>query len=207
MEKRKRFILHKIQAKTTYTVMGILFLGIAIILSVIALVVTSNHRQLSDINRKNALIVHRIDNITAIQDNVIEDILTYSNLVTDPKQRLAIDEFAMDHYNNMSTLKKNITDTQQNINAVNNIIAGSSIMLVIIIAIVFIQGIALYLMGVRIGNRITGPLMIISRFLREYIDGRAPELRPIRKDDELQEFYSLFAEAVEKVRREQTASR
>ncbi|HNR89023.1 MAG TPA: hypothetical protein PKM65_11845 [Spirochaetota bacterium] len=199
-KKRTKLILHKIQVRTTMSVMGIVFLGVAIIIALIAVSVNYNHNQLSDIIKKNSHIIHRIDNIAAIQDNVVEDLMTYSYSVADPRQKLAIQEFAMDHYKNITAIKKNVSDTKNNITTVQNILRFNNILLIAIIVIVVVQGIVLYYLGIRISHKFTGPIMVISDFLRDFIEGKKATLRPLRKDDELREFYYLFARAVKMVR-------
>ncbi len=202
MKKRKKMIVSKIQAKTTYSLMGIIFLGIAGILATVAIVVSNNHRNLSDINYNNVLTINRIDNITAIQDNAIEELMMYSRTATDPKQKVAIEEFAMDYYNNLTTIQRNIRDIHDNVDTINGIIKKNAVMILLIIVIVIIQGVVIYLTSLRVGNGISGPIFVISRFLRDYIDGKKPELRPLRQNDELKEFYALFSEAMEHVKKQ-----
>lgn len=196
MIKRKKQMLHRTQSKTTFTVMGVVFLGVAVILAIVALIINRNHQELSHIVQSSAFTVHRIDNITAVQDNAVQDLVSLSQVIRDPRQKLAIEEFAMDHYNNAAMLKRNINDTQASIETIQSLIKRNNVMLIIIIAVIIGQGIALYVIGLRIGNRIAGPLMVISRYLNDYIEGRNPQLRALRKDDELQEFYNLFAKAI-----------
>jgi len=50
--KRTKLILHKSQVKTTVSVMGVIFLGIAVIVSLIAFSVNYNHRQFSRITAR-----------------------------------------------------------------------------------------------------------------------------------------------------------
>ncbi|HPA72926.1 MAG TPA: hypothetical protein PKY31_11695 [Spirochaetota bacterium] len=205
--KRTKLILHKSQVKTTVSVMGVIFLGIAVIVSLIAFSVNYNHRQFSRITDQNAMMIQRIDNIAAIQDNMVEDLITVTRALPDSRQKIVIQEFAMDHYKNMAVIQKNAADTRNNITAINTIIRYNNILLILIIVVVIIQGIALWFIGIRISHRFTGPLVVISRFLRDYIEGKNPELRPLRKGDELQEFYDLFSEAVETVKKRERALR
>jgi len=199
---RKQVILHKNQLKTTVTVMGVIFISIAIIIGVVVIGIIHNHSQLKDVLKQNARSIHRIDNIASLQDDMMEDMLIFSESIKNNRQKMAIKEFAMDHYRSITTIRKNIHDTKRNSNNVKDIIVYNRILLGIIIAIVLIQGIVLYGMGTRLSHKYTGPLMVISQFLNDYIKNREPELRPLRENDELREFYSLFEKAVEKVRTE-----
>jgi len=202
MKKRKRFILHKTQLKTTMSVLRYIFLGVAIIVSIITFAVYQNNSKLAYILKKNATRIHRVDNIAAIQDNLIEDIMMHSEKIKDPIQKMALQDIAMDHYKNMATIKKSISDTIGNMKTIKFIMKSNTFLIIAIILVVLFQGIALFILGIRISHKFTGPLYIISHFLRDYVDGKNPELRELREGDELQEFYDLFEEAVDKVKKE-----
>lgn len=71
-------------------------------------------------------------------------------------------------------------------------------LLVIVTAIVLAGTLALF--GLLLTHRVAGPVFVIGRYLRILGEGRYPLLRPLRQDDELQEFYEAFHEAVDKLR-------
>jgi HAMP domain-containing protein len=49
-------------------------------------------------------------------------------------------------------------------------------------------------------HRICGPLFVMERYLRELTRGQLPELRPLRRKDEFNQLYSVFAEMVESLK-------
>ncbi len=69
----------------------------------------------------------------------------------------------------------------------------------VIIAVVLLQVIILYIFLIRLTHRISGPIYVISRHIEDIMNGRKPELRGLRDNDELKEFYEKFAGMIEKV--------
>lgn len=165
MAKRKKYIIDKkFQLRTTFTMIGVIFFITGVIIGIIGLDVTYNNRKLA--------------NIIEIQDNVVEALLTYTQAAPDSPNRQAIRTIAKDHYNNINTIK--------------TIISYNDFLLIIIIAFVFIQGLILYFLMIRKTHKIAGPIYVMTNYMREIIDGKMPRPRPLRKNDELIEFYEVF---------------
>lgn len=76
------------------------------------------------------------------------------------------------------------------------VMRGDQIFLLYLIASVVVMAVALAFWGLVVTHRISGPLHILARHLGVLADGRYPDLRPLRKRDELQEFFDTFEEAV-----------
>jgi methyl-accepting chemotaxis protein len=58
---------------------------------------------------------------------------------------------------------------------------------------VVVMAVALFFWGIFITHRVAGPIFIISRYLREIGEGEAPRTRPLRRGDELKEFFDTFS--------------
>ncbi|GAB4292636.1 MAG: hypothetical protein Kow0090_06630 [Myxococcota bacterium] len=56
--------------------------------------------------------------------------------------------------------------------------------------------IALLVWGVLMTHRVAGPLFIITRYTNQIADGIYPNLRPLRKQDELQDFFEAYKDMV-----------
>mgnify|MGYP001575518840 CR=1 FL=1 len=80
------------------------------------------------------------------------------------------------------------------------VIRGDQIFLLYLAVLVVAMGGSLLLWGLIITHRISGPLYIVARYLRTLSTGRYPEMRPLRRRDELQEFFGVFEEAVTALR-------
>lgn len=73
-------------------------------------------------------------------------------------------------------------------------------LLYMVAAIAVVMTMSLALFGVLITHRVAGPIYIIGRYVKVLGDGRFPELRPLRRNDELKDFFASFQEAVENMR-------
>jgi hypothetical protein len=60
--------------------------------------------------------------------------------------------------------------------------------------------------GVIVTHRISGPLHLVARYLSLIGQGYLPDVRPLRKRDELQSFFAAFEDAVRTMRVRQRAS-
>lgn len=59
---------------------------------------------------------------------------------------------------------------------------------------------ALGLLGVLFTHRIAGPLFVLGHYVSILAKGRYPVMRPLRKGDELREFFATFQRAVESMK-------
>lgn len=64
--------------------------------------------------------------------------------------------------------------------------------MIYLIAFVIAIFFSLIIWGILITHRIAGPIFIISRYIDSLTDGKIPETRPLRKKDELKEFFDKF---------------
>lgn len=69
-----------------------------------------------------------------------------------------------------------------------------------LIGFVLLMAIFLFVWGIFITHKVAGPIFIISRYLRELRDGKAPHTRPLRRGDELRDFFDAFSSAVSALR-------
>lgn len=78
--------------------------------------------------------------------------------------------------------------------------AADVTLLSLIVAIAVLMAGALGLLGVLITHRVAGPVFVMSHYVTTLARGRYPTMRPLRKNDELQAFFSRFQEALESMR-------
>ncbi len=68
----------------------------------------------------------------------------------------------------------------------------------VIFAALTAGGVAVWCIGAT--HRICGPLLVIEQGFREMMKGGFPKLRPLRRNDEFNEFYSVFMQMVDSVK-------
>lgn len=170
MGKRKKLIIDKrFQLKTAFAVIGVVAVVSVIILSAIASSVVYNNE--------------KINNIYTIEDNIFQAM-----------QVANINGQANDDY--LATISRLTQNHENNLKTIEKITRYNRILLVSLVICVFIQGIILFMMIIRITHRISGPVYVMSNYFRDIIDGKIPNPRPLRDKDELKNFYELFKELV-----------
>ncbi|MBN2078738.1 MAG: hypothetical protein JW838_07210 [Spirochaetes bacterium] len=187
MKKRKQYLIDRqYQLKTTFSIIGIVTIITALILGAITASVVYNNIRLNGNNT-------RIDNIYKIENSIFV-FLSSIQKTKDPTLKKALRESAARHDENMETLSDIISYN-------NTIIIYNKFLLIAILIIIVTQCVVLYVMLIRKTHRVSGPIYVISNFMKEIIQGKRPHLRPLRENDELKEFYELFKEMVETVHR------
>ncbi len=63
-----------------------------------------------------------------------------------------------------------------------------------------LMGVALALLGVLVTHRVAGPIYVMSHYISVLARGRYPIMRPLRRSDELKDFFERFQRAVETLR-------
>ncbi len=69
-----------------------------------------------------------------------------------------------------------------------------------LIGFVVVMALFLFIWGIFMTHRVAGPIFIISRYLGQIASGEVPETRPLRRGDELKEFFDTFSSMVEGLR-------
>ena len=74
--------------------------------------------------------------------------------------------------------------------------AGDRQLLVVFLGIAVTLSVALGLLGLVLTHHVAGPVYVMSHYLAALAQGRYPAMRPLRRGDELKEFFTLFQRAV-----------
>jgi hypothetical protein len=99
---------------------------------------------------------------------------------------------------------------KNNIGMLVEIKRNSEVVLHFIIAMMIIQSAIIFLIFIFITHRISGPLYVMSKYLKEIREGKNPVARPLRQKDELKQFHAELKETIEylmKKNRTKTASK
>jgi HAMP domain-containing protein len=78
-------------------------------------------------------------------------------------------------------------------------------MLVIILMASLAVAATLGLLGILITHRIAGPVLVLSRYAEALSQGTYPAMRPLRKNDELKEYFEVFRRAVDRLKARESA--
>jgi cell division protein FtsL len=80
-----------------------------------------------------------------------------------------------------------------------NFVKENKLIILIIVLLCVIQGFFLYIYLIRATFRISGPIYVLSKHLEDIIDNKKPQMRELRKKDELMDFYKKFKDMIEKI--------
>jgi len=178
MFKRKQYIIDKgIQLRTTFTAIGFTFLCVTLFIVLMGVYINETNK--------------RIRNIIITEDQIFQVLTTVTDTGSEEQSAMNV-EMARQHQANMETVTKMVNSNIW-------IIWG-------IIAAVFLSGIIFFFILIIQTHRIAGPVYVMTYYMKEFLDGRKHEhLRPLRKHDQLKDFYQLFKEFMAKVNSGKTA--
>lgn len=89
---------------------------------------------------------------------------------------------------------------KNNIGMLEEIRKNSEFVLYFIVVMLIIQSAIIFAIFIFVTHRISGPVFVMARYLRELREGKEPSTRPLRKKDELKDFFSELQETVDYLR-------
>jgi nitrate/nitrite-specific signal transduction histidine kinase len=122
----------------------------------------------------------KIQNIYEIEDNIVQVLTMQPANTADAALDSAMKDIARNHSDNMKTLA--------------DIINMNRLLLISLIAAIVAQSIILYVLLIRKTHRISGPIYVMSMYMKQVMEGQWPNPRPLRERDELKSFYELFGQ-------------
>ncbi len=179
MKHRKSMLIDKrFQLRTAFTIIGIVILACSIIIAAIGVIAAINNRTLRDVARNQQEII-------ATQSEMLKALNVFAQEKTWQNLRIATDKVSGD-------LNRNAGKIEVNNALIKNISETNTVLIAAIILFVIVQGVALFVIILRKTHRISGPLYLLSMYTQKIIDGEHPHIRPLRENDEFQEYYELF---------------
>lgn len=140
--------------------------------------------------KTNRLISENNGNITAIidsQDSMLDTFMAIPAL-QDPENP------AVRKCN--ASFKQNLNITNRINDNHERIRRNGTIVLAILIALTVLQTAIIFFQFIFLSHKISGPIHVMSTYLKEMRLGISPKFRPLRKKDELLEFYDEFCETM-----------
>jgi membrane-associated HD superfamily phosphohydrolase len=122
-----------------------------------------------------------IDTIVKTQDQMMEMFLTTPALIN----------------SNNPVVQSGESTFKNNIGMLVEIKRNSEIVLYFIVIMIIIQSIIIFTIFIFITHKITGPIYVMTRYLREIRDGKTPTARPLRQKDELKAFHDELTNTIE----------
>lgn len=85
---------------------------------------------------------------------------------------------------------------KQNIGMLKEIRYNSQLVLYFIVIITILQAVVIFAFSIINSHRITGPLYVMTQYLRDLQNGKKPGIRPLREKDRLKDFHEELIETI-----------
>lgn len=189
-KRKKKLINYSFQLKTAIPAVIISTLLFSIIIGVILYIVSMSR------SGYLASTTGELDRAVANEDNIVTSFKEYAKRVKDPIFILATEKIEADHRVSITTIKENIQIlrfyTEKN-----------NLLLFFAIALMALNALLLFIYLIRATHKAAGPVQVMNRYVRDLLEGRMPDIRGLRKGDELKEFHEDFTRLVEKYQKRQ----
>jgi nitrogen fixation/metabolism regulation signal transduction histidine kinase len=139
-------------------------------------------------------------------NRLINENNSYINTIID-NQGSMIDMFLSTpalQYSGNPVIKEGVTNFKENIGKLKQITDNSRTITEnsrnvfnILILMTIIQTIVIFSMFLFFSHKISGPIKVMRNHLKHLKEGNYPELRPLRKKDQLKEFYNEFCDTID----------
>lgn len=168
LSKRKKYVIDKgFQYKLSFKITAFPLITLIIISTVLIYFAVKNNSYIND--------------VVKTQDSMIEMFLQTPALNNSENPAIK---------NGEKTFKENIGKLM-------SIKKNSKAALYFIAAMTVIQSIIIFALIIFISHKISGPIFVITRYMKEINQGKIPHIRPLRKNDEFQEFYAEFSKTAQ----------
>lgn len=187
MNKRKRMLIdNKFQVKTLIYITGTIFVAMIICISFLGINIYLN-------NQKLKKIVNNQEDVFITNTDIYKSLLLFSHDAQPLKLQDIKKIYSRDL--NMNSVKMN-----QNVMEINEIMGNNNLQLYVTGLLFIILITSIFLITKYKTDNILGPAYIINKHMNDVINNKDPELRSLRKNDELKEFYSVFCKMLSKLK-------
>jgi nitrogen fixation/metabolism regulation signal transduction histidine kinase len=184
MNSRKQTIIdRRFQLRTTFSIIGTTCLILLIVIAVMGINAVQNNKRFKDI-------IKRQRDIYSIQEGVLNTLVLIEEKKSWDSLRMARDKISGNVRKNKELVNENIA-TIEEMAQWNNMLLNGIIIFVILLGVIF------YFVLIRKTHQISAPIYLLTQYVEDIIQGKYPEVRPMRRGDEFQEFYELFEKMVE----------
>ncbi len=187
MARRKNIIDKNFQLKTTFRIIGIIIIAFILIIAITGVISTDNNRQIQ-------ATINDLSRSIEKDKKTIEVLIASAGLKRDTMADRDHDRMIEDHLETIAVMHTNMEQLKRILNM------NRALFTVMILTGVLL-GFGLFIYLIRLTNRISGPLYVLTRHMHDIMNGRQPNLRELRKNDEFQDFYREFISFIDRTGR------
>lgn len=187
ISRKKNIIDKKIQFNTAITASAISLLSSLLITLLFFFSATKNNQEIE-------VIVKELKKSVKTEDSIIKAFIQFASTIKNDKYELITDKVMADH-------NKSIASINGTLETLESHVKRNFSIFIVIALIGLLQAIAIYYILIRITHRIAGPVYVMKKILKDVNAGRKPDIKSLRKNDGLGEFYDELIKTVNKLER------
>lgn len=190
MKKRQIIVNRKFQFSMAFSFAALSALIMTIVIIILAALLMSNNTKLQNISLNQ-------QQLADSQTEIFKTLIGIAGAEDIKKLHISTSLVKRDNVNNQELIKLN-NSMIQDITLMN-----SRIVLMLIVSAV-IQSIIIFYIMLKRSHRISGPIFLLNRYIDEIKNGKHPEIRPLRANDDFHDLFDNFRELAEKFRQQTT---
>ncbi len=196
--KRKKIIDKKFQLKITFKIIGISSITF---LCIFAFIAVKSHIKIKNSQKtmgKLNLAISELHKTIKIEDDIVNGFIKYTKYqkahAGGSRMVVKVDQIQKDHKASMKNIKESLSFLDSFLINLKVFFGEIKLFISILIVLILLQAIFLYYYLINMTHRISGPIHVISSHMQDLMDGKQPDMRELRKNDELKSFYADFVE-------------
>ncbi len=186
MKKRQIIVNRKFQVHIAASFAAVTAVTMAAIIIMLSAVLILNNLMLEGITRNQ-------QTLSGTQGEIFKTLIALSTSKNLKNVHISTTELQHDNENTKVLL-------DQNNEKIKNITERNKRLILILIISAVVQSIIVFYLMIRRSHRISGPVFLLNRYIKEMKNGGYPEIRPLRTNDDFQELFKNFRELADMMR-------
>ncbi len=195
MKNRKQKVIDKkFQHGKSFRITSFAAIITAVIIIAVGFSISVNNSKIQKNNERIAENTTMIKGIIGSQQNIFiqYSLLPRAKGILPPHDKTR--QMVEDYNANVEKLNRTVKSNHEIVASNNKIMTINTTMVVAIILMTALGMGLLYWRLINETHRISGPIFLMTRHMKEIFEGKSPDMRNLRDDDEFKEFYELFRE-------------
>jgi len=200
MKKRKQYLIDReFQRKTSFKIIGFVSVVIALVTLIAGIIITINNIDLKKNNSAIAVNTQNIQKTMDLQQDMFISLSTMRSKTVNDAIDKSKNSLVIDYNSSIEKLNSAMNSNNMIIKSNKSIMRTNDRLLVVMIGIIIAGLVFLYINLIRQTHKISGPVFLMSRYIKEILNGGTPDMRNLRTKDDFQEFYELFRMMAERL--------
>ncbi|MCP4294713.1 MAG: hypothetical protein GY786_03820 [Proteobacteria bacterium] len=199
MKKRSKLLIDKdFQLKKSFAVTGFMVFVFMLVMVAIGFVIDSNNNKIENNIQQLVRNSISVEEIMGLQQLITIDLSSVPCESESEIDQHRVDSRISDYNQSIGKLRDTVASNEQIAESNKEIVQANRSLIWVVLTILLVGVVPLSFQMIRQTHRISGPIFVMSRHIKETLEGKPIELIGLREKDEFKEFYSLLKVLIEK---------